>query len=99
MNILYILRELYGTPIQPLEFELDDGPAIEMLLSAYPLAVAVQGLPHSTEELEDKVAVAQALYKEGYLLIDDAVTANATRTKRGIHGDDHTNDNETDDYD
>lgn len=71
-----------------------------MLLSAYPLAVAVQDLPHSSEELEDKVAVAQALYKEGFLLIDDAVTANATKTKsRGKHGDGHTNDNDTDDND
>ena len=28
-------REIFGTPLQPLEFELDDGPAIEALLGAY----------------------------------------------------------------
>lgn len=55
----------------PLEFELDDGPAIEELLNAYPLGVVVSDLPHSSEEMEDKVAVAQALYKEGFLLIED----------------------------
>ena len=86
-------REMYGAPLAPLEFELDDGPAIEMLLLAYPEAVAVDDLPHPSEELEDKVSLAQvrpctnaldtdvpltahttrtqALFKEGFLLIDD----------------------------
>ena len=86
-------REMYGAPLAPLEFELDDGPAIEALLLAYPVAVAVDDLPHPSEELEDKVALAQvrprthlllynvcnlslngslqALYKEGFLIIDD----------------------------
>lgn len=64
-------RELYGTPLQPLEFELDDGPAIEALLLAYPDGVTVSELPHPSEELDDKVSVAQALFKEGFLLIDD----------------------------
>lgn len=64
-------RELHGAPLQPLEFELDDGPAIEALLMAYPEPIAVSELPHPSEELEDKVSLAQALYKEGFLLIHD----------------------------
>lgn len=64
-------RELHGAPLQPLEFELDDGPAIEVLLAAYPEAVLVSELPHPSEELEDKIALAQVLYKEGFLLIYD----------------------------
>ena len=62
--------------MNPLEFELDDGPAIEQLLDAYPTAVTVQDLPHCSEELEDKLAVAQALYKEGFLLVEDEVSRN-----------------------
>ena len=34
-------REMFGAPLQPLEFELDDGPAIEALLQAYPEPVSV----------------------------------------------------------
>jgi hypothetical protein len=64
-------RELHGAPLQPLEFELDDGPAIEALLAAYPEAVLVSELPHPSEELEDKISLAQALYREGFLLIHD----------------------------
>jgi hypothetical protein len=64
-------RELHGAPLQPLEFELDDGPAIEALLMAYPEAIAVSELPHPSEELEDKISLAQSLYKEGFLLIAD----------------------------
>lgn len=42
----------------PLQFELDDAPALEMLLTAYPRPVAVSDLPHPpTEDLEDKVIV------------------------------------------
>ena len=68
---------MFGAPLQPLEFELDDGPAIEMLLQAYPDGVTVSDLPHSSEEEEDKIAVAQALFKEGLLLIDDEVSRPA----------------------
>ena len=64
-------RELHGAPLQPLEFELDDGPAIEALLAAYPAAILVSELPHPSEELEDKISLAQALYREGFLLIHD----------------------------
>ena len=68
-------RELYGNPLRPLEFDLDDGVCIEALLAAYPSSVMVADLPHPSEEEEDKVGVAQALFKEGFLLIDDEVTA------------------------
>jgi len=64
-------RELFGAPLQPLEFDLDDGPTIEMLLMAYPDPVVVSELDHPSEELDDKLGVAQALYKEGILMIAD----------------------------
>lgn len=64
-------RELFGNPINPMEFELDDGPAIEALLSAYPEPVTVSDLEHPSEDMEDKVGVAQSLYKEGFLMIVD----------------------------
>lgn len=42
--------------LSPLQFELDDAPAIEVLLAAYPEPVRVYDLPHPpTEDLEDKV--------------------------------------------
>jgi len=64
-------RELFGNPVSPLEFELDDGPAIEALLNAYPQPVVVSELEHPSEDVEDKTGVAQALYKEGILMIVD----------------------------
>jgi len=64
-------REKFGAPLQPLEFELDDGPAIEALLQAYPGPVSVADLPHPSEEDDDKLSLAQALFKEGILVIDD----------------------------
>lgn len=64
-------REMFGAPLQPLEFELDDGPAIEALLQAYPEPVSVADLPHPSEEDDDKLSLAQALFKEGFLVIDD----------------------------
>jgi hypothetical protein len=42
-----------------------------MLITAYPEAVTVSDLPHPSEELEDKISIAQALYREGFLLIED----------------------------
>jgi hypothetical protein len=60
-----------------LEFELDDGPAIEALLSAYPDPVTISDLEHSSEEIDDKVSIAQALYKEGILMIADPASQPA----------------------
>jgi lysine-specific demethylase/histidyl-hydroxylase NO66 len=62
------------TVVSPIEFDIDDGPAIEALLSAYPRGVEVSDLPHPSEELDDKVSVAAALYKEGFLYIEDEGT-------------------------
>lgn len=64
-------RIRYGAVFNPLEFELDDGPAIEILLNAYPDSITVDDLPHPSEELDDKIGVAQALFKEGILVIVD----------------------------
>ena len=64
-------REQFGLPLNPLEFELDDGPAIEALLKAYPKGITVDDLPHPSEEMDDKVDVAKALFKEGFLIIED----------------------------
>lgn len=62
---------MYDAPMNPLEFELDDGPAIEGLLNSYPNGIVVSDLYHPSEELDDKVSIAQALYKEGILVIED----------------------------
>ena len=62
-------RQMFGGAINPLEFELDDGPAIEALLQAYPEPVMVMELPHPSEDLEDKIGVAEALFKEGFLVL------------------------------
>jgi lysine-specific demethylase/histidyl-hydroxylase NO66 len=69
--ISIMCREMFGTPISPLEFDLDDGPAIEALLNAYPNSIIVQDLPHNSEELEEKISIAQSLFKEGILLLID----------------------------
>ncbi|GAX11376.1 hypothetical protein FisN_22Lh049 [Fistulifera solaris] len=54
--------------LSPLEFELDDAPAIEQLLgTTEPHWICVADLVHDT--IEDKVGVAQALYDENILLI------------------------------
>jgi lysine-specific demethylase/histidyl-hydroxylase NO66 len=61
-------REFHGNPISPLEFELDDAPALEMvLLTAPPHWICVQDLIH--DDIEDKVGVAQALFDEGVISI------------------------------
>jgi bifunctional lysine-specific demethylase and histidyl-hydroxylase NO66 len=55
-------------PLSPLEFELDDGPAIEQLLTTVaPYWISIMDLTH--ESIEDKVGVAKALFDEGILTI------------------------------
>ena len=63
----------HGAPLQPLEFPIDDAPAIETLLAAYPNPVFLEDLPHpaSQEDLETKAEIVQALFKEGFLLLVD----------------------------
>lgn len=70
-------RELFGSPLSPLEFDLDDGPAIEALLAAYPHGVTVTSLPHPSEEESDKVDVAAALFREGFLVVEDEASKPA----------------------
>ncbi|GAX20479.1 hypothetical protein FisN_22Hh049 [Fistulifera solaris] len=54
--------------LSPLEFELDDAPAIEQLLgTTEPQWICVADLVHDT--MEDRVGVAQALYDENILLL------------------------------
>eukprot|EP00903_Cladosiphon_okamuranus_P011309 g10664.t1 len=65
-------RVHHGNAMSPLQFELDDAPGLEVLLSAYPQPVTVSELPHPpTEDLEDKVGIAVSLFKEGFLLVVD----------------------------
>jgi lysine-specific demethylase/histidyl-hydroxylase NO66 len=55
-------------PLSPMEFELDDGPAIEQLLTTCePHWILVSDLIH--DSIEDKIGVAQALYDEGILAV------------------------------
>jgi bifunctional lysine-specific demethylase and histidyl-hydroxylase NO66 len=55
--------------LSPLEFEMDDGPAIEQLLrTVEPEWIVVSDLYH--DALEDKVGVAQALFDEGILAVN-----------------------------
>jgi lysine-specific demethylase/histidyl-hydroxylase NO66 len=58
----------HGRPLSPLEFEMDDAPALEQLLTtSEPRWIAVQDLFH--DSMDDKLAVAQALYDEGILAV------------------------------
>lgn len=84
-------RDQFGLPLNPLEFELDDGPAIEGLLNAYPEGVAVSDLAHPSEEMDDKVEVAKSLFKEGFLIIVDEAS-------KQINSDDEQNEDNDDPF-
>ena len=59
-------REFQAQPLSPLEFEVDDGPALEALLTTTdPHWICVRDLNHGM--IEDKIEIAQALYDEGLL--------------------------------
>jgi hypothetical protein len=60
-----------GNPLSPLEFETDDAPSLEMLLSTVePHWIQVQDLVH--DDIEDKVEVTQSLYiRVGKILISN----------------------------
>ena len=61
-------REYHGNALSPLEFELDDAAALEQLLTTVePQWILVNDLFHDT--IEDKMAIAAALYDEGLLAI------------------------------
>ena len=103
MRVWYIYlycydRDSYISSVSPLEFDLDDGPAIEELLGAYPSPVTVSELSHSSEELDDKLGIAQSLYKEGFLFIMDDTTRSGRqlRTNSGNNQNQNTSDDEDD---
>mmetsp|Transcript_14893 Transcript_14893/g.32175 ORF Transcript_14893/g.32175 Transcript_14893/m.32175 type:complete len:831 (-) Transcript_14893:147-2639(-) len=59
-------RVYQGTPLSPMEFEIDDAPALEQLLTTVePHWIMVKDLIHG--DVEDKMEIAQALYDEGIL--------------------------------
>ncbi|KAL7463862.1 hypothetical protein ACHAXS_004213 [Conticribra weissflogii] len=59
-------RVYHGTPLSPMEFEIDDAPALEQLLTTVePHWIMVKDLIHG--DVEDKMEIAQALYDEGIL--------------------------------
>ncbi|KAG7348634.1 cupin domain containing protein [Nitzschia inconspicua] len=76
-------REYLGNPLSPMEFEMDDGPAIEQLLTTVePDWILVNNLFHDT--IEDKIAITQALYDEGILAvaqIEEAETMEEDHTE------------------
>lgn len=76
-TIYLFLRDPAETVLNPIEFELDDGPAIEEILSSYPLGVTISDLPHNSEDMDDKVEVARALFREGFLMVVDEATKPA----------------------
>ena len=59
-------RVYHGAPLSPMEFEIDDAPAIEQLLTTLePHWIMVKDLIHG--DIEDKMEIAQTLYDEGIL--------------------------------
>jgi lysine-specific demethylase/histidyl-hydroxylase NO66 len=61
-------RAFHGNPLSPMEFELDDAPALELLLTTVePHWICVTDLLHG--DIEDKMEIAQTLYDEGILSI------------------------------
>mmetsp|Transcript_17479 Transcript_17479/g.20167 ORF Transcript_17479/g.20167 Transcript_17479/m.20167 type:complete len:641 (+) Transcript_17479:57-1979(+) len=72
MAILYHCADnslvYHETPLSPLEFEMDDAPCIEALLTTIePHWIMVKDLIH--DDIEDKVEITQTLYNEGILAI------------------------------
>jgi lysine-specific demethylase/histidyl-hydroxylase NO66 len=64
-------REYQGNPLSPMEYEMDDGPTIEQLLTTVePHWIFVNDLFHDT--IEDKIAIVQSLYDEGILAVRQA---------------------------
>jgi lysine-specific demethylase/histidyl-hydroxylase NO66 len=59
-------RVYHGTPLSPMEFEIDDAPALEQLLTTVePHWIMVKDLIHG--DVEDKMEIAQTLFDEGIL--------------------------------
>ena len=64
-------RVHHGAPLRPLEFDLNDAPAVEALLTAYPEPIRVRDLPHPpNEDIMDKLEITESIWKEGILVLD-----------------------------
>ena len=63
-------RVYHGKALSPMEFESDDGPALEQLITTVePSWIRVNELFHDT--IEDKIAIAQSLFDEGILCVQN----------------------------
>jgi len=61
-------RVYHEHPLSPMEFEIDDAPALEMLITTIePHWICVRDLIHG--DIEDKMEITQSLYDEGILAI------------------------------
>ena len=61
-------RVFHEVPLSPMEFEVDDAPALEQLVTTVePNWIPVSELIN--ESMEDKIAITQSLYDEGILAI------------------------------
>lgn len=70
-------RVYHETPLSPMEFEVDDAPALEALLTTVePHWICVQDLIHG--DIEDKMEIAQSLYDEGILAMFQEDKADTT---------------------
>ena len=70
-------RVYQEVPLSPLEFEIDDAPALEALLTTVePHWICVQDLIHG--DIEDKMDIAQSLYDEGILAMFQEEKADTT---------------------
>ena len=73
-------RVFHETPLSPLEFEIDDAPALEALLTTVePHWICVEDLIHG--DIEDKMEITQSLFDEGILAIfQDAAPDTSVQT-------------------
>jgi bifunctional lysine-specific demethylase and histidyl-hydroxylase NO66 len=87
-------RVYQDKPLSPVEFETDDGPALEQLVTTVePNWIRINDLFHDT--IEDKIAIAQSLFDEGILSILNEGKAD-DEAEDASHDDDDEEDDEDD---
>ena len=66
-------RTFREVPLSPMEFEVDDAPALETILKTVsPEWITVGELPHQPkDDPDDKIGIAKALFEEGILAVDN----------------------------